>query len=153
MTNKFNPKSATVALGMMAMLAGVGVVTPMSASAQPHDYDGYCYVKKDDLAGHDAALGAIGGALAGGLLGKKGHKGQDALVGAAAGGTAGFVIGKGSKQKVRCSKGRYYVYEHGYYDPAPADRGFNVVFFDERPDNVDLYVVSKSGRVKPYHGH
>ena len=152
MINIFNLKTATAMLGATAMLAGFGVAAPMPASAQGHDYDGYCYVKKSDLAGQDAALGAIGGALAGGLLGHKGDKGKDAVVGAAVGGAAGFVVGKNSHQKIRCSKGRYYVYDHGYYTPPPADRGFKEVFFEERPANVDLYVMTRSGRIKPYHG-
>lgn len=140
-------------LGATAMLTGVSAVAPMPAAAQPHDYDGYCYVKKEDLAGKDAALGAIGGGIAGALLGKKGDKGKDAVVGAAVGGAAGFVIGKGSHQKVRCSKGRYYVYDHGYYEPAEADRGYKVVFFEERPENnFDLYVLNRKGRVVPYRG-
>jgi hypothetical protein len=132
------------------MLAGFGVVAPMPAAAQNYNYDGYCYVKKEDLAGKDAALGAIGGGIAGALLGKKGDKGKDALVGAAVGGTAGFVVGKNSTQKARCSKGRYYVYDHGYYDPAPAPEGFRLVFFEVRPAGFDEYVLHK-GRYVRYH--
>lgn len=151
LANKFNLKTAVALVGMTAMMTGIGAVAPMPAAAQPHEYDGYCYVKKEDLAGKDAALGAIGGGIAGALLGGK-DKGKSAVVGAAVGGAAGFVVGKNSHQKMRCSKGRYYVYDHGYYDPAPADRGFKVVFFEERPDNnFDLYVIRK-GRAVPYRG-
>ena len=151
--NKFNFKTATALLGATVMMTGVIFVAPMPAAAQTQSYDGYCYVKKDDLAGKDAALGAIGGGIAGALLGKKGDKTKDAVVGAAVGGAAGFVIGKGSHQKVRCSKGRYYVYAHGYYDPPEAARGYKLVSFEERPDdNFDLYVLNKSGRPVRYHG-
>ena len=151
MTNRFNLKTAMAVTGATLMLSGVAAVAPMPAAAQPHDYDGYCYVKKDDLAGKDAALGAIGGGIAGALLGGK-NKGKDAVVGAAVGGAAGYVVGKNSHEKVRCSKGRYYVYDHGYYEPAPADRGFRIVFFEDRPDNFDYYTLSRSGRPVRYHG-
>ncbi len=151
LANKFNLKTVAALLGATAMMTGISAVAPMPAAAQTQNYDGYCYVKKEDLAGKDAALGAIGGGIAGALLGGK-DKGKSAVVGAAVGGAAGFVIGKGSHQKMRCSKGRYYVYDHGYYDPPPADRGFKVVFFEERPDNnFDLYVMKK-GRAVHYRG-
>ena len=152
MFKHFNLKTATVALGVSALLAGFGVAAPMPAAAQSYNYDGYCYVKKENLAGQDAALGAIGGGIAGALLGGK-HKGTDAVVGAAVGGTAGYVIGKNSNQKVRCSKGRYYVYTHGYYAPPEAPRGYKEVYFEDRPENVDLYAIDKKGRISPYRGH
>ncbi len=152
MTNKFNLKTMTAALGVTAIVAAFGAAAPMPAAAQGHDYDGYCYVKKEDTAGKDAAIGAIGGAIGGALLGKKGDKTKDAVIGGAVGGAAGYVIGKNSHEKVRCSKGRYFVYAHGYYDPPAADRGFKVVFFEERPGNFDYYTLSKSGRAVRYHG-
>ncbi len=153
----FNLKMAAAALGMTAMLAGATATMPTQAVAQDaahgYDYDGFCYVKKSDLAGKDAALGAIGGAIAGNLLSKKGDKTKGALEGAAVGGAAGFVIGKNSKDKVRCSKGRYYVYTHGYYAPPEAPRGYKEVYFEDRPENVDLYAIDKKGRISPYRGH
>jgi len=151
LTQKFNLKTATAALGVSAMLAGFGVVAPMPAAAQNYNYDGYCYVKKQDLAGKDAALGAIGGGIAGALLGKKGDKGKDALVGAAVGGAAGYVVGRNSTEKPRCSKGRYYVYDHGYYAPPAAPQGFRLVSFEVRPEGFDEYVLHK-GRYIRYHG-
>ena len=151
----FNLKTAAAAIGASAMLMGLGVAAPVSAAPDPvaesYDYDGYCYVMKADLAGQDAALGAIGGAIAGNLLSKKGDKTKGTLEGAAVGGAAGFVIGKGSKQKVRCSKGRYYVYTHGYYAPPEAPRGFKIVFFEDRPEGKDLYVITKNGKGKVEH--
>jgi len=154
LTKKFNLKTLTAALGVTAIMTAFGAAAPMSAAAQDrHDYDGYCYVKKEDTAGKDAALGALGGAIGGALLGKKGDKTKDAVIGGAVGGAAGYVIGKNSHEKVRCSKGRYFIYEHGYYDPPEAGRGYKVVFFEERPDNFDYYVLSKSGRAVRYHGH
>ncbi len=149
MFNRF--KAAGAALGLAAMLASVGAMAPMPAAAQGYNYDGYCYVKKEDLAGRDAALGAIGGGIAGALLGGK-HKGSDAVVGAAVGGTAGYVIGKNSNQKVRCSKGVYYVYTHGYYAAPQAPRGFKEVYFEQRPAGFDLYYMDRKGRIRPYHG-
>ena len=156
LTKTFNLKAATAALGVVAMLAGAGAGMPASAAtpdpvAQSYNYDGYCYAKKSDLAGQDAMIGAIGGAIAGDLLGKKGDKTKSAVIGGAVGGAAGYVVGKNSK-KVRCSKGRYYVYTRGYYAPPPAPRGYKEVFFEERPDNVDLYVITKKGKIVPYKG-
>lgn len=151
MTKGLNLKTASAALGVSAMLAGFGAVAAMPAAAQDYNYDGYCYVKKQDLAGKDAALGAIGGSIAGALLGKKGDKGKDALVGAAVGGAAGYVVGKNSTEKPRCSKGRYYVYDHGYYTPPPAPEGFRLVSFETRPEGFDEYVLHK-GRYIRYHG-
>ena len=149
----FSLKATTAALGVAAMLAGFGLA-PMPAAAQDgHNYDGYCYVKKSDLAGKDAALGAIGGAIAGDLLSKKGDKTKGAVIGAAVGGAGGYVIGKGSKQKVHCSKGRYYVYTHGYYEAPPAPRGYKEVYFEERPDGIDPYVIDKKGNAQHYRGH
>ncbi len=154
---KINLKTATAILGATAMLAGTGLTMPTQAVAQDaargYDYDGFCYVKKSDLAGKDAALGAIGGAIAGNLFSKKGDKTKGTIEGAAVGGAAGFVIGKNSKDKVRCSKGRYYVYTHGYYAPPEAPRGYKEVYFEERPDNVDLYAIDKKGKISAYHGH
>lgn len=153
---KMNIKTAAAGLGVLAMLASFGTVVPASAAtpdpvAESHDYDGYCYAKKSDLAGQDAALGAIGGAIAGNLLSKKGDKTKGTAIGAGVGGAAGYVVGKNSK-KVRCSKGRYYVYTSGYYTPPPAPRGYKEVFFEERPDNVDLYVITKKGKIVRYKG-
>ena len=152
MFKRFNLKAAGATLGLAIMLTGAGAVAPVPTMAQGYNYDGYCYVKKEDLAGRDAALGAIGGGIAGALLGGR-HKGQDAVVGAAVGGTAGYVVGRNSNQKVRCSKGHYYVYTHGYYPAPQAPRGFKEVYFEERPADFDLYYIDHRGRVRPYRGH
>ncbi len=149
MTHSF--KKAALILGALTMATPAAIV-PMTAQAQTADYDGYCYVKKEDIAGKDAAIGAAAGAIAGGLLGKKGDKTKTAVVAATVGGVAGYVVGKNSKGKIRCSKGKYYVYSKGYYDPAPAGEGFKVVFFEERPANVDLYTRS-GGKDYRYKGH
>ena len=70
MTRFASLKVFALAAGAVSLIAGA--VAPMTASAQ--SYDGYCYVKKSDLAGKDAAIGAVAGGLAGSLLGKKGDK-------------------------------------------------------------------------------
>ncbi len=145
----------------LALAAAAVTLTAFAASAEPvpygavkdPTYDGYCYAKKEDVTTKDAVLGAAAGAIAGGLLGKKGDKTKSAAIGAAVGGAAGYIVSKNSKEKIRCSKGKYYVYTKGYYEPADADRGFKVVFFEERPDNVDLYYISSRGKILRYKGN
>ncbi|MDI7774145.1 glycine zipper domain-containing protein [Asticcacaulis sp. EMRT-3] len=141
----------TLVLGAGAAALTLGALAPVAAMAAPSRYDGYCYAKKTDLAGQNAAIGAAAGALAGGLLGKKGDKTKSAIIGGAVGGAAGYVVGKNSHEKVRCSKGVYYVYKNGYYEPGNAPRGYRVVFFEDRPANVDAYYISK-GKTYRYKG-
>lgn len=137
-------KVPALVLGAAALT--LGGLAPLAASAQ--SYDGYCYVKKSDLAGKDAAIGAVAGGIAGNLLGKKGDKTKSTAVGAAVGGAAGYVIGKNSKEKVRCRGAEYYVYTKGYYEPAPrADH--KVVYFEDRPAGMNYYYISK-GKVLRY---
>lgn len=147
--------SRLISLRNITLIAGaaalsLGALAPVTASAADERYDGYCYVKKEDLAGKDAALGAAAGAIAGGLLGKKGDKTKSAVIGGAVGGVAGYVVGKNSTQKIRCRQGKYYVFKNGYYDPAPRD-DHRIVFFESRPEGMDYYYISK-GRTLPYRG-
>lgn len=137
-------KVFALAAGAVSLIAGAAA--PLTASAQ--SYDGYCYVKKSDLAGKDAAIGAAAGGVAGALFGKKGDKTKTAVIGAAVGGAAGYVIGKNSKEKVRCRGANYYVYTRGYYEPNPrADH--KVVYFEDRPTGMNYYYISK-GKVLRY---
>ncbi len=154
-----NLSLSAMAFGAAALTFGSGVGMAVSASAEPvpysqtqsPSYDGYCYAKKTDLAKNDAMVGAAAGALAGTLLGKKGDKVKSAAIGAAVGGAAGYVVAKNSKAKIRCSKGKYFVFTKGYYEPNDPGRGYKTVFFEERPATVDLYVRSK-GKDVPYRG-
>ena len=143
----------TLAAGAAALSLGaltLGAMAPMAAQAASSRYDGYCYVKKSDLAGKDAAIGAAAGALAGGLLGKKGDKTKSAVIGGAVGGAAGYVVGKNSHEKIRCRGAEFFVYKNGYYEPAPrADH--TVVFFESRPAGMNYYYVSK-GKTYRYSG-
>jgi hypothetical protein len=145
---RFSPlKAFALVAGAVSLLAGAAA--PLAASAQ--SYDGYCYVKKSDLAGKDAAIGAAAGAIAGGLFGKKGDKTKSAVIGGAVGGAAGYVVGKNSKEKIRCRGASYYVYTKGQYEPAPrADH--KIVYFEDRPAGMNYYYVSK-GKVLRYRGH
>jgi outer membrane lipoprotein SlyB len=130
----------TLAAGAAAL--SLGAMTPLAASAQGARYDGYCYVKKSDLAGKDAAIGAAAGAIAGGLLGKKGDKTKSAVIGGAVGGAAGYVVGKNSHEKIRCRGADYFVFKNGYYEPAPrADH--KVVYFESRPAGMNYWYISK----------
>ena len=139
-------KGFVLAAGAVSLIAGAAA--PLTASAQ--SYDGYCYVKKEDLAGKNAAIGAAAGALAGSLLGKKGDKTKTAVIGGAVGGAAGYVIGKNSSEKVRCRGANYYVYTKGYYEPNPrADH--KVVYFEDRPAGMNYYYIKK-GKVLRYRG-
>lgn len=140
-------KSGILAAGALAL--SLGAMAPMTASAQSGQYDGYCYVKKEDLAGKDAAIGAAAGAIAGGLLGKKGDKTKSAVIGGAVGGVAGYVVGKNSKQKVRCRQANYYVFKHGYYAPAERD-GHRIVYFESRPAGMNYWYIYK-GKTYRYH--
>ena len=140
-------KGFALAAGAVSLIAGA--VAPVTASAQ--SYDGYCYVKKSDLAGKDAAIGAVAGGIAGNLFGKKGDKTKSTVVGAAVGGAAGYVVGKNSKEKIRCRGASYYVYTKGQYEPAPrADH--KIVYFEDRPAGMNYYYISK-GKVLRYRGH
>lgn len=155
MTRSITLKMPALALAAAAMTFG-GMSLAVSASAEPQPYvadgryDGYCYVKKSDLAGKDAAIGAAAGALAGNLLGKKGDKTKSTVVGAAVGGAAGYVVGKNSKEKIRCRQASYYVFTKGYYEPAARD-DHRVVFFEDRPAGMNYYYISK-GKVLRYKG-
>ncbi|MGA9658108.1 MAG: glycine zipper 2TM domain-containing protein [Asticcacaulis sp.] len=160
-------KAAVLAVGAFAVPVSVG----LSVSAEPvpynsaaynnssngsyngtsSQYDGYCYSKKVDTVGQNAAIGAAAGALAGSLLGKKKKKTQSAVIGAALGAGAGYIVAKNSKEKVECVSKDYYVFDRGYYEPADAPAHQRVVFFEERPADVNLFVVRK-GRVVPYRG-
>lgn len=142
------------AVAMTAAAFVFGAVAPaMAYDNGQADYDGYCYAKKDDKAGKDALTGAAIGAGLGAIFGKKKKKVKTAVIAGAVGAGVGYVVGKNSHEKIDCEGGRYYVYTKGYYDPPPADQGYRIVFFQDRPENVDLYVRSSSGQDLPYNGH
>lgn len=145
-------KLTALALGAAALTASGTLLMAAPASADTADYDGYCYVKKTKDDQKDALIGAAVGGAAGAIFGKKGKKAKSAAIGAAVGGVAGYVIGKNSKEKVVCDGDRYYVYSKAYYDPNPAERGYRLVFFEDRPEGVDLYVRYK-GKDVPYSPH
>ena len=146
MTRFSSLKIFALAAGVVSLIGGA--VAPMTALAQ--SYDGYCYVKKEDLAGKNAAIGAAAGALAGSLLGKKGDKTKSAVIGGAVGGAAGYVVGKNSHEKIRCRGADYYVYTKGQYEPAPrADH--KIVYFEDRPSGMNYYYISK-GKTYRYKG-
>jgi hypothetical protein len=139
-------KVFALAAGAVSLIAGAAA--PLAASAQ--SYDGYCYVKKSDLAGKDAAIGAVAGGIAGNLLGKKGDKTKSTVIGAAVGGAAGYVVGKNSHEKIRCRGANYYVYTRGYYEPNPrADH--KVVYFEDRPAGMNYYYISKGKPLRYKH--
>jgi len=140
----------TLILSAGAVSLSLGALAPMTAMAAGGRYDGYCYVKKEDLAGKDAAIGAAAGAIAGGLLGKKGDKTKSAVIGGAVGGAAGYVVGKNSKEKIRCREGKYYVFKNGYYDPASRP-DHKTVFFEQRPAGMEYYYIYK-GKTYVYKG-
>lgn len=157
MTRFTTLRMPALALAAAAMTFGTGVSLAVSASAEPQPYvangryDGYCYVKKSDLAGKDAAIGAAAGALAGGLLGKKGDKTKTAVIGGAVGGVAGYVVGKNSNQKIRCRNASYYVYNKGFYEPS-ARPDHRVVYFEDRPAGMNYYYITSKGKVLRYKG-
>jgi len=140
-----------VAAALSLVASGFTVATAQAQTGQAN-YDGYCYAKQDNSARDDALRGAAIGAAAGAIFGKKKKKVKTAVVGAAVGAGVGYVVSKTSKEKIHCEDNRYYVYSKGYYDPAPADKGYRVVFFEDRPADVDLYVRSH-GQDYPYRGH
>ncbi len=140
-----------VAMSAVAFVFGA-TASAFAGDGQAH-YDGYCYAKKDDSAGKDALKGAAIGAAAGAIFGHKKKKVKTAVIGAAVGAAAGYVVGKNSHEKINCADGRYYVYSGDYYDPAPADQGYRVVFFEDRPGDVDLYVKTSGGQDAPYNGN
>lgn len=141
------------AVAMTAVALVAAVAAPAFADDGQAHYDGYCYARKDDSAGKDALKGAAIGAAAGAIFGHKKKKVKTAVIGAAVGAGVGYVVGKNSHEKINCADGRYYVYASGYYDPAPADEGYRIVFFQDRPGDVDLYVKTSGGNDAPYNGN
>jgi len=106
---------------------------PCAVTAQDTDlrqYDGYCYAKKHEAQRNGTIIGTVVGGLVGSQISKN-ERGLGAVAGAVIGGVAGNKIGKNST--VKCYKGEYYSYQGAYYDPAPAPKGYTVVFYKERP--------------------
>jgi hypothetical protein len=106
---------------------------PSLASAQETDlrgYDGYCYSKTQEAKRNGTIIGVVTGGLIGSQISKN-ERGLGAAAGAVIGGVVGNKIGKNST--VKCYKGEYYSYQGAYYDPAPAPKGYTVVFYKERP--------------------
>ncbi len=117
----------TVLLGAAAALA---LVTAAPA-AHAQNYDGYCYAKKKA----DAKTGTIVGAIIGGAIGSqvsKNERGLGTVGGAVVGGAVGNQVGKSS---AKCMNGAYYSYQSGYYAPPPAPDGYQVVYYNARPDS------------------
>ncbi len=116
--------------GAVAALT-VAAGAPMAANAQNTQYDGYCYAKQGDAK----TTGTVVGAIAGGLLGSqvsKHERGLGTVGGAVVGGVVGRQIGKSS---VKCYNGEYYSYQTGQYTPAEAPDGYQVVYYQNRPDS------------------
>lgn len=144
----------TLATVAVASALVVGVAAPAQAyTGGQADYDGYCYARKSNKERDDALKGAAVGAAVGAIFGKKKKKVQTAVVGAAVGAAAGYVVARNSHEKIDCADGRYYVYTGAYYDPPPADDGYKIVFFQDRPADVSLYVKTANGSDQPYAGH
>ncbi len=137
-------------LGVTAAALVFGAVTPVLADTP--NYDGYCYAKQSHKERDDALKGAAIGAGLGAIFGKKKHKVKTAVIAGAVGAVAGYVVAKNSHEKIDCNDNRYYVYASGYYDPAPANDGDKIVYFEDRPSGVDLYTRSSSGQDLPYNG-
>ncbi|MGZ3304493.1 MAG: glycine zipper 2TM domain-containing protein [Asticcacaulis sp.] len=123
----------TALLGAAAALA-FGAAVPAAHAQNGYDnganYDGYCYAKKKA----DAKTGTIVGAIAGGLIGSqvsKHERGLGTVGGAVIGGAIGNQVGKSS---AKCYNGAYYSYQSGYYTPPPAPDGYEVVYYNQRPD-------------------
>ena len=109
------------------------LLLPLPLFAQGTDlrgYDGYCYAKKHEAQKNGTIIGSVVGGLVGSQISKN-ERGLGLLAGAVIGGVAGNKIGKA--QTAKCWKGEYYSYQGAYYDPAPAPKGYTVVFYKERP--------------------
>jgi len=117
----------TALLGAAAALALVSA----APAAHAQSYDGYCYAKKKA----DATTGTIVGAIIGGAIGSqvsKHERGLGTVGGAVVGGAVGHQIGKDS---AKCLNGAYYSYQSsGYYAPPPAPDGYEVAYYNSRPD-------------------
>lgn len=103
-----------------------------SVAAQSYDvrqYDGYCYIRKQDAKRE----GAVTGAIIGGLIGSQASKherGLGTIAGAIIGGVVGGNIGRSS---VRCYNDEYYAYQGHYYEPSAAPSGYIVMYYRSRP--------------------
>jgi hypothetical protein len=119
---------------ILALAGAAAALALVSAAPAAHaqDYDGYCYAKKKA----NAQTGTIVGAVIGGLVGSqvsKHERGLGTVGGAVVGGAIGHQVGKSS---AKCLNGAYYSYESsGYYTPPPAPDGYQVVYYNERPDS------------------
>ena len=116
-----------------ALLGAAAALVLVSAAPAAHaqNYDGYCYAKKKA----DAATGTIVGAIIGGAIGSqvsKHERGLGTVGGAVVGGAVGHQVGKDS---AKCLNGAYYSYQSGYYSPPPAPDGYQVVYYNARPDS------------------
>ena len=115
-------------------LLGAAAALALSAAPTAHaqSYDGYCYAKKKA----DATTGTIVGAIIGGAIGSqvsKHERGLGTVGGAVVGGAVGNQIGKDS---AKCLNGAYYSYQNsGYYAPPPPPEGYQVVYYNARPDS------------------
>lgn len=142
-------KKTSLSLAALSLLAVVPAHAQSSVDGEVVNPDGYCYVKKSDRAVEDALVGAAAGAVAGTVIAKKGDKKKGAVIGAAAGAGIGALVGSEAAKKVKCYGGQYFVFTKGYYEPIQK-RKFKIVFFETRPEGVNLYVITKSGKEVPY---
>jgi len=137
MTHYAKTLTAGAAL-VLTLAAGL----PMAAQAQQQyqqgsSYDGYCYTKKNGAKTTGTVVGAVGGAAVGSQISKN-ERGLGAVLGAVAGGALGRTIGANS---VKCLNGEYYSYQNGYYSPAAAPEGYDVVYYQDRPKDSMYSVV------------
>ncbi len=118
---------------IIALMGAAAALALVSAAPAAHaqGYDGYCYAKKKA----NAKTGTIVGAIIGGAIGSqvsKHERGLGTVGGAVVGGAIGNQVGKDS---TKCMNGAYYSYQSsGYYTPPPAPDGYQVVYYNERPD-------------------
>lgn len=127
-----SPKTKTL-IGLMAASTLVAAV-PAAHAQTDNNYNGYCYAKKDSAKTAGTVIGALAGAALGSQISKN-ERGLGAVGGAVVGGAVGRHIGADS---VKCMNGDYYSYQSGYYQPAPAPDGYQVVYYKDQPP-ADAY--------------
>lgn len=153
---KFKKTVASVTSLAVAMTMSVSLGAPASAQTLTPEngvhYDGYCYVKKSDRAVEDALVGAAAGAAIGTVVSKKNKKVKGAVIGAAIGGAAGAAVGSNAAKKITCYQDKYFVYTRSFYEPSFRTK-FKVVYFENRPENMNLYYKGAHGEEIPYRGN
>src|SRR5690606_5457400 len=122
--------------------------TVMAQSYGPRSsqYDGYCYVEKQQSGRKGTVVGAIVGGLAGSQISKN-ERGLGTVAGAVIGGAIGNQVGRSN---VKCHEGVYYSYEQGYYDAPSAPQGYEPVYFEQRPSRDYYRDIRTNGPFPPY---